>query len=165
LCRYGVGGVVVQLVDPHYLTLKAGGLWAGDPIEGRNGVTLYCTLHSAWGTGSVLVNPVQRPKATEEVPRRMCSKKHTLATWTVLHVHHSGWHHCDGQRGSDTRHDLGLSIYSPPTSGLGALFPTLSSVGGNWVPVTGRVAHTSLCVCRVREYSLPSGGSPWIGES
>jgi len=33
------------------------------------------------------------------------------------------------------------------------------------VPVTGRVAHTSLCVCRVREYSLPSGGSPWIGES
>ena len=66
--------MVVQLVDPHYLTLKAGGLWAGDPIEGRNGVTLYCTLHSAWGTGSVLVHPVQWPKATELVHSRMCSK-------------------------------------------------------------------------------------------
>ena len=73
--QYGhFNGVVVQLVDPHYLTLKAGGLWAGDPIEGRNGVTLYCTLHSAWGTGSVLVHPVQWPKATELVHSRMCSK-------------------------------------------------------------------------------------------
>ena len=32
--------MVVQLVDPHYLTFEG--------TEGRNGVTLYCTLHSAW---------------------------------------------------------------------------------------------------------------------
>ena len=82
------------------------------------------------GTGSVLVHPVQWPKATELVHSRMCSKKLTLTSWTGLLGHHSGLRLCDGQRGSDTRHDLGLSIYSPPTSGLGALSPTLSSVGG-----------------------------------
>ena len=50
LCRYGVGGVVVQLAEPHYLSFfrGKGDLSAGDPTEGRNGVTLYCTLHSAW---------------------------------------------------------------------------------------------------------------------
>ena len=73
--------------------------------------------------------PVQWPSATELVHSRMCSKKLTLASWTGLHGHHSGRRHYDGQRGSDTGHDLGLSI-SPPTSGLGALSPTLSSVGG-----------------------------------
>ena len=88
---------------------------------------LYTT--QCLGTGSVLVHPVQWPKATELVHSRMCSKKLTLASWTGLHGHHSGRRHYDGQRGSDTGHDLGLSI-SPPTSGLGALFPTLSSVGG-----------------------------------
>ena len=90
---------------------------------------LYTT--QCLGTGSVLVHPVQWPKATELVHSRMCSKKLTLASWTGLHGHHSGRRHYDGQSGSDTGHDLGLSI-SPPTSGLGALFPTLSSVGGNW---------------------------------
>ena len=46
--RYCAGmGWVVWLCSwwiPIILPLKAGDLW----VEGRNGVTLYCTLHSAW---------------------------------------------------------------------------------------------------------------------
>ena len=94
----------------------------------KNITVLYTT--QCLDSGSVLVHPVQWPKATELVHSRMCSKKLTLASWTGLLGHHSGLRLCDGQRGSDTGHDLGLSIYSPPTSGLGALSPTLSSVGG-----------------------------------
>ena len=78
---------------------------------------LYTT--QCLGTGSVLVHPVQWPKATELVHSRMCSKKLTLASWTGLLGHHSGLRLCDGQRGSDTGHDLGLSI-SPPTSEVGS---------------------------------------------
>ena len=67
---------------------KAEGLssWMMDAVE------------SATGTGSVLVHPVQWPKATELVHSRMCSKKLTLTSWTGLLGHHSGSRLCDGQR-------------------------------------------------------------------
>ena len=70
------------------------GVWPG-----QQHAVLYTT--QCLGTGSVLVHPVQWPKATEFVHGRMCLKKLTLASWTGLLGHHSGLRPCDGQRSED----------------------------------------------------------------